>query len=440
MVLAAVVVAVAMLGAFAAPATATDGLPHDQIGGTGALPGVPSTGTPSPGGGGGDASGGDQSGGGPSGPLTEKYYFVSLPPSEGAGAFAGSRWNTCARLADGRFATGVSYWEDLTADPSSPSRYYGFTCVYPPNPVLTTINCPIWMSGTITGPHLAPKTLLNTGRISSDFAKSGQDDLSACATSWVFPASATMKELGKYSGQIQGQVARCTRRDYPDSRQEPDIKPGSCALQPIVTWNFRGAIWCDGASNNSWPSGHSWTMDECLSGGPGAYQCVRTTKPTYGGSSAVPVPVFHDGKKRPTAFPRVRLTGDVRNVKANGTTFSVSGTPLRKGVGLNASTQPFVATKRNSTSTMPLGTKVAGDVTGFDLAFQGIGMPGKDFTVTKKTTFTAQFLRNTIRVTALDLRTGQMVMTSSQVWVTDSGSCSSLPLKVQVLRARNSSK
>lgn len=365
------------------------------------------------------------------------HHYTSIQPGS-IKVFVGDVFMSCARKADGRWAVGISYDEDLRISDANAqdnvSRYFNHQCVYPPSPVLSTIVCPLWMSGTVTGPEGNPtvssSTLLNTGRIPSVFAKSGQKNPNACGQSWTLTAKANMTALGKYRATVNGQVARCTRRDYPGSSQAPDIK--SCSPQPVQTWNFKGSVWCNGYSTTTWASGHSWTMDECLNQGVGAAQCVRATWPTYAGISASsPISVFHDGKTRAATFPALKLSGGVRNVKAKSTSYSAAGSPMWDGLGVNSANQPY-------TSSVKFGTALSGDVKGFNLSFQAAGKPGANFTVTKKTKFTAEFKRQTIQVNSLDLRTGAMNMSSATIWVPDEGTCASLPLSLMVTRARNS--
>lgn len=390
--------------------------------------------------GGGGGAGGGGGGGGTTLPPSARTERINLPAS-GVTIIDVPRYGTktCGRKADGRYAVAVTYlaWYGAGSGGAGGSdglvRVTNVNCVYPPSPILTTIYCPLWLSGVITGPQGNPvvssRTIENTGRRTTAFENSGRKDLSKCGTSpWTLTVRSPITELGKYTATVQGRVAKCTRRDYPGSSQPSDIK--SCSLQPVQTWTSRAALWCNGYSTSGWPPGHSYTMDECLTRGTGTAQCTMNGAPKYGGLTGSPVEAFHDGRNRTVAFPALRVTGQVRNVKVSGTTIRASGTPAREGAAQNGDTQPYVAG-------IKFGTKYAKDITSFPLNFQSAGFPGKPFTVNKTSTFTAQFLRQSFTITALDLRTGQMSTSTTQRWVSDRGTCVSRPLTIDVLRARN---
>lgn len=444
--LSSIVLAASALTIAAPAALAGDGPP--STGGHGSVPGSPST---PPGSGGGSTGGG---GGGDYSP-PDGYiprYDKWNPAAKQTTGYQPWRM-TCKMKSDGRYALGVAWKHstkigDNNAEDNT-SRDYDATCVYGPSPVLSTVYCPLWLAGDAWGPldrtNTGPRVKGMPVRKSTPFADGGMRNLAQCGTSWSLAVNAPMTELGRYKGEIKGQVARCTKRTYPNSNQPADIK--GCTKQPVVTWVFHGSVWCDGYDTKRWIN-RDYTMQPCLSAKAGKYFCAPG-KVSYAGlgmSQALAagrpksaIEVFHDGRNRTATFSALSVSGGkVKNIRSVTTRVNVSGTPLREGVSVNDSTQPVVAS-------IPLSVRgseahvIKGDVRKFDLNVQQAGVPGHPLVIEKVASFTADYQRQAIKVTRLDLQTGEMVMQAYTTWVTDTGSCTQW-LALDAMRARNVSQ
>lgn len=339
----------------------------------------------------------------------------------------------------------------------------GHRCIFPPAYTDTPIDCPTHYGARFQGPYYDMgtvegrgfvNTLLNGGRTPTPFeaqgAENGPNDVSLCQRGFSEDYRVDIEDLGQYRLTSVGDYRPCVLRQYrrvdQATRVIPDDDIISCGgrlrfpFERVVGQKFCAPPeW-----ELRWTNEHTFTYEECLDDEtePAGYTCGPEVFQygTYAGRGSRRIDAIDDGDSKMLSWRTIRPNARVRNISDQQTRLWYrTGTPRREGVPTHDPTQPFVTTPVIDRWVDGWRGAATGNRTGWQVAFQGEGVPDSPWTVRPQWMFDAEFLMSRIIITSVNFRTGEVEYERRQVWVpVDDVICTGRPAALDVHRARNS--
>lgn len=366
------------------------------------------------------------------------WYFKAdpirwSPPTQRDG------FTDCARLSDGRYASGYVHYQTL---PISGHDYAhedlfasNYSCQYPDLPAVSDVECSVSTNMKVigsAGPAASSFPAVNM-TVSSPWALSDRKNPALCDTSMKADMNTSLNVMGQYIRTGTSTMVPCKRFDY-GGGQAAEI--GDCGAPFTSTWEKQAQVWCNGWDETH-DGGHTYTMAECATVVDKEWWCNDSvpTLDTRPGSHAV----LDDGRRHDAKWNPISVSGSsrmhVNTVIPKMTQVTVTGTPSRPAAAQSASNQKYSAPSAVEVPGEPVGLRI------FPLRWYAPGMPSTpahDNTWKLKRTvdFTASFEVEIVTIDYVDPRDGEAHMVPLIRYETRPGECVST-LAVTVNRARN---